>query len=95
MIGAIERGASSAVPIIPLVVVVEELLHWIVLLLSLPILVVDIIRGQFLSARRTRVVFFQPRHNALIVKHMLARQLIKQIIVLKLVKAHLTVFLAH
>jgi hypothetical protein len=77
MIGAIERAASSPVPIVALVVVVEELLHWIVLLLSLPILVVDIIRGQFLSARRTRVVFFKPRHDALLVKHVLARQLKK------------------
>jgi hypothetical protein len=76
MISAIERAATSPVPIVALVVV-EELLHWIVLLLSLSILVVDIIRGQFLSARRTRVVFFKPRHDALLVKHVLARQLIK------------------
>jgi hypothetical protein len=93
MVRAVEGASTTTItiPSVVLVVVVQEVVDWVILLLSLSVLVVDVVCGQLLSARRARVVLFEPRHDALLMKFVLARQIVQQIFICKLIETHLAV----
>ena len=93
MIRAVEGASTSTIPVpsVVLVVVVQEVVDRVILLLSLSVFVVYVVRGQLLPARRARVVLFEPRHDALFMKFVLARQIVQQIFICELIETHLAV----
>jgi hypothetical protein len=72
MIRTIKGCTSTASVTSIVIIVILELLSWVVRCLSLSIFIVDIISGEFFSARWTGVMLFQPWHYASLMEFMIA-----------------------